>query len=115
MGLIAYASSVTVTRVDLLSVVELTCRLSMWTSTEIAGWPNLRATRVACALGYCREIVHGTAVFTAALCGFRRNGAPRPEVLEQLFRRFWCGAVAWGRSVSDGLAAGSPPSGLCGC
>jgi hypothetical protein len=67
MGLIAYASSVTVTRVDLLSVVELTCRLSMWTSTEIAGWPNLRATRVACALGYCREIVHGTAVFTAAL------------------------------------------------
>ena len=48
-------------------------------------------------------------------CGFRRNGAPRPEVLEQLFRRFWCGAVAWGRSVSDGLAAGSPPLGLCGC
>lgn len=48
-------------------------------------------------------------------CGFRRNGAPRPEVLEHLFRMFWCGAVVLGRSVSDGLAAGSPPLGLCGC
>lgn len=67
MGLIAYASSITLTRVDLLTVVDLTCRLSMWTSTETAQWPNLRATRAACALGYCREIVHGTAVFTAAL------------------------------------------------
>ena len=55
------------------------------------------------------------ASFQRIRCGFRRNGAPRPEVLEQLFRRFWCGAVAWGRSVSDGLAAGSPPLGLCGC
>jgi cytochrome b len=67
MGLIAYTSSNTLTKVGLLTVVELTCRLSMWTSTEMAGWPNLWATRVASALGYCREIVHGTAVFTAAL------------------------------------------------
>jgi hypothetical protein len=56
MGVIAYSSSNTSTRVDLLTVVELTCRLNMWTSTETARWPNLRATRVAGALGYSREI-----------------------------------------------------------
>lgn len=67
MGFIAYGSSTTLTMVDLLTVVELTSRLSMWTSTETAEWPNLCATRVACALGYCREMVHGTAVFTGAL------------------------------------------------
>jgi hypothetical protein len=66
MGLIAYASSTSLTRLDLLTVVELTSRLSMWATTEIAGWPNLRATRVACAMGHCRDIVHGTAVFTGA-------------------------------------------------
>jgi hypothetical protein len=67
MGFIAYGSSTTLTMVDLLTVVELTSRLRMWTSTETAEWPNLCATRVACALGYCREMVHGTAVFTGAL------------------------------------------------
>ncbi|HJT03993.1 MAG TPA: hypothetical protein VJ757_10245 [Pseudonocardiaceae bacterium] len=30
-------------------------------------WPNLRATRVACALGHCREIVYSAAVVTGAL------------------------------------------------
>lgn len=67
MGLIAYGSSTALTMVDLLTVVKLTSRLSLWTTTEISGWPNLRATRVACAVGHCREIVHGTAVFTGAL------------------------------------------------
>jgi hypothetical protein len=66
LGLIAYGSSTPLTRLDLLTVVELTSRLSMWATTEIAGWPNLRATRVACAMGHCREIVHGPAVFTGA-------------------------------------------------
>jgi hypothetical protein len=61
LGLIGYASSTSLTRVDLLTVVELTSRLSMWTSTETVHRPNLRATRVACALGYCRDIVSGTA------------------------------------------------------
>jgi hypothetical protein len=30
------------------------------------------------------------------LCGFRRNGAPRPEVLEQSVREFWSGAAGCG-------------------
>lgn len=77
MGLIAYSSSHILIRVDLLTVVELTCWLSMWTSTETAGWPNLRATRVAGALGHCREVVHGTAVLTAALdLPFRHTHSP---------------------------------------
>ena len=65
LGLIGYGSSTPLTRVELLTVVELTARLSMWTITETVQRPNLRATRVACALGHCREIVYGTAVFTA--------------------------------------------------
>jgi len=72
LGLIGYASSTYLTRVDLLTVVELTSRPSMWTSTETVHRPNLRATKVACALGYRRDIVSGTAVFTAAL-GPRRQ------------------------------------------
>lgn len=67
MGLIAYGSSTTLAKVDLLASVALTPRLSMWTTSEITGWPNLRATKIACALGHCRDIVHGTAVFTGAL------------------------------------------------
>jgi hypothetical protein len=51
--------------------------------------------------------------FHVDCCGFRRNGALSPEVLEHLFRWYWCGTGVWGRSVSDGLAAESPPSG-CG-
>jgi hypothetical protein len=40
---------------------------------------------------------------------------PHLGVLEHRFRRIFGAAwVAWGRSVSDGLAAGSPPSGLVG-
>jgi hypothetical protein len=37
-----------------------------------------------------------------AACGFRRNGALSPEVLEHLFRWYGCSAGTWGRSVSDG-------------
>ena len=72
LGLIGYGSSTPLTRVELLTVVELTACLSMWTITETVQRPNLRATRVACALGHCRDIVYGTAVFTGALDA-RRN------------------------------------------
>jgi hypothetical protein len=41
LGLIAYGSSTTLTMVELLTVVELTPRLTMWSSTEIHGAPNL--------------------------------------------------------------------------
>ena len=67
LGLIAYGSSTTLTMVELLTVVELTPRLTMWASTEIDGWPNLCASRVAAAFGYCRDMVYGTAVFTGPL------------------------------------------------
>lgn len=63
LGLIAYVSSTTLTAVERLTVVELTPHLSMWTSTEIDGYPSLCATRVAAAVGHC-EMAHGTAVFT---------------------------------------------------
>jgi hypothetical protein len=67
LGLIAYCSSTTLTMVELLTVVELTPRLTMWSSTEIHGAPNLCATRVAAAFGHCRDMVYGTAVFTGPL------------------------------------------------
>lgn len=67
LGLIAYGSSTTLTLVQLLTAVELTPRLSMWASTEIHGAPNLRASRVATAFGYCHDMVYGTAVFTGPL------------------------------------------------
>ncbi|MGH3505381.1 MAG: hypothetical protein ACRDQA_31485, partial [Nocardioidaceae bacterium] len=49
------------------------------------------------------------AEFTVFGCGFRRNGARRPEVSEHRFRKFWCSAEPWGRSVSDDATAESPP------
>lgn len=67
LGLIAYGSSTNLTAPELLTVIELTPRLAMWTTTETRGWPNLCATRVAAAFGHCRDIVNGTTVFTGAL------------------------------------------------
>jgi hypothetical protein len=58
LGLIAYSSSTTLTMVESLTVVALTPRLSMWASTGIHGWPNLCASRVAAAFGYCRDMVY---------------------------------------------------------
>jgi hypothetical protein len=65
VGLISASSSPAATGAELLAV-ELSPRLVMWTSTEIQGWPNLCATRVAAAFGHCRDMVCGTAVFTGA-------------------------------------------------
>jgi hypothetical protein len=65
-GLIAYASSTTLTAVERLTVIELTSHLSTWTTTEIGENPSLCATKVAAAFGH-REIVRGTAVFTGSL------------------------------------------------
>ena len=61
LGLIIYGSSATTLAVvEPLRVVDLTSRLSMWTSmwtsTETDVWPNLCATRVACAFGHCRDV-----------------------------------------------------------
>jgi hypothetical protein len=44
-------------------------RLSMWTSTKTVHRTHLRATRVACALGHCRDATSCPTprVFTAAL------------------------------------------------
>jgi hypothetical protein len=52
-----------------LLAVELSPRLVMWSSTELPGWPNLCATRVAAAFGRCRDMVCGTAVFTGGIPG----------------------------------------------
>jgi aryl-alcohol dehydrogenase-like predicted oxidoreductase len=76
----------------------------------LAARPGLR-DRVLLGTKFFANLHPGDPNGGGAGCGFRRNGAPRPKVLERLFRWFWCGAVVWGRSVSDGLAFGSPPSG----
>jgi hypothetical protein len=68
VGLICASSSPAVTVAELLAVA-LSPRLVMWTSTEIPGWPNLGATRVAAAFGRCRDMVCGTAVFTGGIPG----------------------------------------------
>jgi hypothetical protein len=76
--------------------------------------------------GYCglpvqKSCPHANACLTCPMfltgpeCGFRRNGALSPEVLEHLFRWYWCSTGGWGRSVSDGLAAESPPWGCVVC
>ena len=75
-GLISFGSSTVLSGVDGLVVVELSPRLVMWTSTEIQGWPNLCATRVAAAFGHCGDIVCGTAVFTGA-----RDTQAKPTIL----------------------------------
>jgi hypothetical protein len=67
LGLISFGSSTVLSAVDELVVVELSPRLVMWTSTEIQGWPNLCATRVAAAFGHCRDMVCGTAGFSLSV------------------------------------------------
>ena len=49
----------------------------------------------------------------AVACGFRRNGAPRPEVLEQSVREFWSGAAGVGSERQRRFGCRSPPSGMC--
>lgn len=69
LGLISASNSPAANTVAEVLAVELSPRLVMWTSTEIPGWPNLCATRVAAAFGRCRDMVCGTAVFTGGIPG----------------------------------------------
>jgi hypothetical protein len=66
-----------------------------------------RGNYLIATLGELPDRSHPDRITYMVRCGFRRNGALSPKVLEHLFRWYWCGAAAWGRSVSDGLAARS--------
>jgi hypothetical protein len=84
LGLIGYASSTSLTRIDLLTVVELTPRLGVWASTQTVHRPNLRAIRVVCALG------HAATSCPAPRCSPRSGPRRQPDKLQRRPKRPTC-------------------------